>query len=349
LLEISVDTKVGESLPLSKITEEIRAIELELTNESIINPQPNKLKRIILTDDHVFLAQTEKIFVFDRNGKFIHSIGSKGQGPGEYNEIRNFAIDETNKRLFVNTFRNIICYDFTGKFLKESPKLNSLIYDINYSNDELLIIVDYLGMDPDRSKQFSRTLIYNLNDDFQVTDSCFIKLISGSTGFSGGTVDNYILSADSVVYIYYPNATSQQIPSKTFLRDTLYRYKHNQLVPDLKLKFKRDGVDSEGNLFIYLINLYRSSRYVFADYYDYSLELEDDYWYVSFNFCYDTKTGERYKMGRDRYRDDIHDIDPVIIYPFHTNPEMFYYLHTHMKPDDLEEPNPTLYIGKLKK
>jgi len=108
LLEISVDIKVGESLPLSKISEEITAIELEFTDESIINPEPNKLKRIILTDDYVFLAQTEKIFVFDRNGKFIRSIGSKGQGRGEYTRIRNFAIDETNKRLFINFGRKII-------------------------------------------------------------------------------------------------------------------------------------------------------------------------------------------------------------------------------------------------
>jgi len=30
-------------------------------------------------------------------------------------------------------------------------------------------------------------------------------------------------------------------------------------------------------------------------------------------------------------------------------PGFFYYWHTHMDADSLEEPNPTLYIGKLKK
>ena len=204
-----------------------------------------------------------------------------------------------------------------------------------------------MGMDTDHSKQFNRTLVYNLNDNFQVTDSCFIRQIYRRTGFSGGTVDNFILSADSVVYIYYPYPTSQKYPAKTFLPDTLYRFVNNQLIPELKLKFKRDGVDGEGNMFVNLTNLYRSSRYVFAEYLDYSLDF--DYWYASFNFCYDTKTGKRYKMGRDRYRDDIHKIDSVRIYPFHTNPEMFYYLHTRINPDDIEEPNPTLYIGKLKK
>ena len=49
------------------------------------------------------------------------------------------------------------------------------------------------------------------------------------------------------------------------------------------------------------------------------------------------------------YKDDIHELEYLReIRPFNTNPELFYYWYTHMKPDDLEEPNPTLYIGKLK-
>ena len=135
LLEISVDMVKGISLPLSEITEDITVIELELIDGSIINPKPNQIKRIILSDDLVFLAQPEKILVFNKDGKFIRSIGSKGQGPGEYNQIRNFTIDETNKRLFVNTNYNIICYDLDGNFLKESSKFQSnisSIYDINF-------------------------------------------------------------------------------------------------------------------------------------------------------------------------------------------------------------------------
>ena len=54
------------------------------------------------------------------------------------------------------------------------------------------------------------------------------------------------------------------------------------------------------------------------------------------------------KALADNFLDDIHQIETrVNIRPCNT--ENFYYLHTHIKPDDLEEPNPTLYIGKLKK
>ena len=121
--------------------------------------------------------------------------------------------------------------------------------------------------------------------------------------------------------------------------DTLYRIENKSIVPELKLKFINNGV----NKFISLFNIYRSSRYIFAIY--------DNVHFpgIIYYFCYDTKTGKGYNM-QDGFTDDINGIDkPVKIRPFSHDTEMFYYLHTNMNPNDLEEPNPTLYIGKLKK
>ena len=51
------------------------------------------------------------------------------------------------------------------------------------------------------------------------------------------------------------------------------------------------------------------------------------------------------------FTDDIHQIEKRInIRPLASDTELFYFLHTHFKKGDLEdEPNPTLYIGRLKK
>ena len=88
--------------------------------------------------------------------------------------------------------------------------------------------------------------------------------------------------------------------------------------------------------------MYRSDRYIFAVY---GNLLNNTYHW----FCHDTKTGKGYNM-ENGYTDDINKIDkPVKIRPLISDTEMFYYWHTNMKPDDLEEPNPTLYIGTLKK
>ena len=347
-----VNNTVSELL-LSEITESITAIELELTDESVIDP--GNILRIICSDDLVFIAQITNILVFNRNGSFVRSIGSQGQGPGEYNMIWNMTIDETNKRLFVNARSKIICYDWQGKVLMES-EINGVqqIRDINYFNNELLAIC--YSNDKEAKKVFAQVGVYRLNENLQITDSCTILKLDGYFGFSFGGYTNFIMISDSTVYLYYPFSTASVPPVpperahlKSVLRDTLYRFENNQLIPDLKLKFKDDGIDGEGNMFLVLLDVFRSSRYIFAGYGNYRESRNDDNTFNYHNFYYDTETGKGYMGLGNRYTDDINQIKRVVIRPFQTNPDMFYYWYTHMNPNDLEEPNPTLYIGTLKK
>ena len=349
-----------QQLPLSEISDSITAIELELTDESVINPRA--IQRIIISDELVFIAQSSNILVFDRNGSFVRSFGSKGQGPGEYTEIQNMTIDEINKRLFVHSNTKIICYDWNGKVLMASSfsqgNSRKRLYDINYINHELLLISWSMGKE-DEKGVFSHAEVYCLNDELHITDSCTLLKLYGSTGYSFGSTKDYILISDSTVYLYYPFSTARvpnstltgMVPQlKSVIRDTLYRYENNQLVPGIKLKFKNDGIDIDGYMFINLVSVYRSSRYIFAEYFDYSKGRNDNDAYSLHIFCYDTKTGKGYRVVNDSwYTDDINQIERVHIRPFQSNSEIFYYWYTNMKPDDREEPNPTLYIGTLKK
>ena len=52
---------------------------------------------------------------------------------------------------------------------------------------------------------------------------------------------------------------------------------------------------------------------------------------------------------KDGYKDDIYTGENVKIRPLNSDANQFYFLHTEISDTDLEEPNPTLYIGRLKK
>ena len=357
VIPVDIENNTVLQLPLSEITESITAIELELTDKSLIHPR--RIRRIILSDDMIIIAQSTNILLFNRNGTFVRSIGSIGQGPGEYAHISNITIDETNGRLFVNCSTKIICYDLQGNALMESsiPQSNSkrLLWDINWFNNEILLVAQSMGNE-DEKGVFDHAEVLRLNDNLQIIDSSTILKFYGSAGFSTSAFEDFILISDSIVYLYYPFSTAVRPDligkierKKTVLRDTLYRFENNQLIPDLKLKFNNDGIDFDGYMFINLFMVYRSSRYIFAHYVDYSKGINDNDFHFVYNFCYDTKTGKGYRVENSRYTDDINHIEEVIIRPVQTNPELFYYWHTHMKPGNLEEPNPTLYIGKLKK
>ena len=116
---IPVDSAVETNLLLSEIVENIEAVELELTDNSLLNAQ--RITRI-LYKDNIIIKQRNTVMLFDKTGKFIRQIGSIGQGPGEFVGIQDIAVDFENKHLFILAVEGkIICYDFDGNFIKKSP------------------------------------------------------------------------------------------------------------------------------------------------------------------------------------------------------------------------------------
>ena len=365
LMEISVDIGQDITLPLSTITEELTTIELELTDESMINP--DRIRKILLCDNHVIIAETDQMLIFNMKGKFVRSIGSKGQGPGEYISIQGFTFDEKTKTIYiVNNRSQIIGYDLNGKFAKEltirhlNGGMGGQILGIEYFNNELLLFVESIiekQIEENETLKCYHSVIYKINDEMQFIDSCFVRDdYFLNANFTKGRIDEYLTYNESAVFLYYPelssfyiNSTpslSQRIGSvERVLCDTLYRFEHNKLIPKLKLKFTRNGRDFNGDKNILLKKIYQSSRYIFAMY---STAFNQE---LTFLFCHDTKTGISYNSVK--YKDDSNNIEELIgshlIHPMSNNTELFYYWYTHMNPDDLEEPNPTIYIGKLKK
>ena len=365
LMEITFDIGQNTTIPLSEITEEITSIKLELTDESIFNS--DMVSKVLLCDSLVFIAEPNQLLIFDIEGKFVCSIGSKGQGPGEYVSIKDFTFDEKNKIIYIlNNGRQIIGYDLDGNFLKELTLISQSqnggqILSADYLNNELLLFTEsIIEKQNEENLKCFHSVIYKVNNELQFVDSCFVR--DEYWAFYRQYGSNYYLTCNnSAVYLYYqdlfslavnfiPALSEHKKSTKRVLLDTLYRFEGNQLIPELKLKIKRNGKDYDGSKNIQLSNIYRSSRYIFVMY---SIYIEDKNT-PRFIYCYDTKTGISYNSNK--YKDEFNNIEEELkvqphrpIRPICNDTEFFYYIHTHMDPEDLEEPNPTLYIGKLKK
>lgn len=70
-------------------------------------------------NSEIFLYENKiGVLVFERNGKFIRQIGSKGRGPGEYRYGLDFTVDKKNETIYINDLSYIKVYNKEGQFLR---------------------------------------------------------------------------------------------------------------------------------------------------------------------------------------------------------------------------------------
>ncbi len=111
--------KIDKIIP-EKIIKTIDFIPLETLDQCIIG----SVGKIIATNDKFYILDMQNaisLSVFNKEGKFINSIGRRGRGQGEFLRLRDFCIDEIGKRLFIldSYSRKVLIYSLTkGKILK---------------------------------------------------------------------------------------------------------------------------------------------------------------------------------------------------------------------------------------
>ena len=137
---INLAKAISESpkeIMLNELASDIRYVPLETTDDCLMN---NEFYIMQYTGEDII---TSGIFHFDKNGKFLNKIESKGQGPEEYLQGLFAFGDWKNKLLYVQNWTTLTCYGFDGTFVRSvpTPQLNmgaAGLFDENhilYSND----------------------------------------------------------------------------------------------------------------------------------------------------------------------------------------------------------------------
>ena len=137
---INLAKAISESpkeIMLNELASDIRYVPLETTDDCLMN---NEFYIMQYTGEDII---TSGVFHFDKNGKFLNKIGSKGQGPEEYLQGLFAFGDWKNKLLYVQNWTTLTCYGFDGTFVRSvpTPQLNmgaAGLFDENhilYSND----------------------------------------------------------------------------------------------------------------------------------------------------------------------------------------------------------------------
>ena len=329
LITVPVDVAEDNPVKLSEIADDITKISLELTDESIIG----FVQKVIFQNDRLIVldgSMDAKIMVFDSEGKFIRNISQKGQGPGEFVNINDITFVSKENNIYIATHENkILCFNIDGTFINEC-KVKYPEY-INFREGYLNVFSTSLG-EKVEGGYLNQTKLYKIDKECNIADSLIIKSIF-SNHLQGAYYlqKHYISQTGKQTFVYYPVLTSEPI-----VRDTLYELRSNKLIPYLKLHFSDDGtVDSNNIKTKTLLNVWKSGMYIFANY-----SKKDQ-----FLFIYNQKTGHGANM-KDGIEDDIYNNGKILIAPLQDS--YFYYQFSPETSDNNIEPNPDIYIGKLK-
>ena len=266
---------------LSEIAQDVVAIPLE-TNENCLISYIN---RVISTKEHFFVL-SDCIYMFNRQGEFERKIGSLGRGPEEYTGISTFAVDEISERIIVASRNKLLCFGFNGDFIFSVP-VNKFVEYIDIVGEEVLLISSKMGVPVDDGTFANTTWLYRLNSELTVLDSIMVKQIIlpsiiGSI-FPGSRI---ITTLNKKQYLFYHVLYEEPI-----VRDTLYIVESDKLTPSIKIDFAEASRNGEDFI---MINMYRTDRYVFADY-----KFEEMYL-----FCYDLLNDQQYNVI-DGFNDDF--------------------------------------------
>ena len=223
------------TIPLSSLIEGCELIQLEYTEDAIFKPD-----NTTITNNYIGVIQEMGAYkLFNRSGKFLGSIGSFGQGPGEYFILNYDIIDENNELIYLAPLigNKIYVFNTSGRFLKNFELPQTILHPVLLLSNDILTVVYTSSIAEDK------TMITQINiNTGQIFNefSTQIKQTSQRVGFHSclnipDVFDIVHAAYDTIYHFDISNYALRQVfaTSDDFSEDITKR--HRQLNKDLVL------------------------------------------------------------------------------------------------------------------
>ena len=251
---IDVESAIAQAknvYKLSDIAERIEYIPLEFKPECAIGG----VAQVYFAQDDIFILAmggTNNFLRFDKNGKFLNVIGSRGRGPGEYIDALFFTVDTAKRQVYLNAnwIPSIIVYDYEGRYLRTIIKDYSFTYEIFYlpeSNELAHINSPFSQADRTQPTPFF----------LSVTD------IDNNRVFQNKFLLPSLLSSDQKVVGGYSSLLGgNQLFLSEEMNDTIFVYSHGLFNPYLILNYGKYKLTLNAKILAYNRVAGATDRYI---------------------------------------------------------------------------------------
>ncbi len=233
---------IENEINLSNVSKRVKYVKIEDDEGKIIG----SVDKIINYEDKMVLVDksiSKAVFVIDSVGHILCSIDRKGNGPGEYLDIKD-VVCANDQIEILDRQGKIEVYDFEGNYLHQ------ISLDVEYGKALCKISgKDYLvyshgdwSKDGDIERLFFTNEVGKVLSSFLTTNvvSGFVNFSSGNTLWPNGEEIFVSSSLDNSIYAYSNSMVSKRIVlcfEKYSSTESPYNTKSN----DMKEKFLKEG------------------------------------------------------------------------------------------------------------
>lgn len=188
---------------------ETKLIPLETAPECMVG----MVKRLRQYKDNYYLQSESRLLKFDKDGRFITEIGTRGNGPGEYLLINAFTIVRDSVYLFDGNQEKVHVYDIDGKWGRDIDGMSKLKFtgDVLPISENRVLIANDINFQ--KEQPLYMTWSFDNPGDIQEVVPCDFSY-GGSYSFSSHPMTLYgnkiylIKPLGSDIYSFNPDTSS---------------------------------------------------------------------------------------------------------------------------------------------
>lgn len=118
---ITVNPNDAKTIEWSEFARDVKILKLENPENVIIG----RVSKVLFTEDRVLIMNwfAKTIFVFNTDGKYLFSLEAQGKGPGEFERLEDFEVNEGTGSVYAydDINQKVIAYSLVdGEFLDEN-------------------------------------------------------------------------------------------------------------------------------------------------------------------------------------------------------------------------------------